>query len=154
MPTRNHQGFTLIELMIVIAIIAIIAAVAIPDLIEARKGSNEAAAIGAMRTIATAQTLFHDDDKDMNGVLDYAPTLVHLREFDLIDSSLATGEGQGYVIEMTASTDRLSWQAVASLAQPIEAAGVASSSINPSWSMDQARFPRFVRRGRSSAVAD
>ena len=57
---KLQKGFTLIELMIVIAIIAIIAAIAIPNLIEARKGSNEAAAIGAMRTLTTAQALFRE----------------------------------------------------------------------------------------------
>ena len=50
---RKHRDW----LMIVIAIIAIIAAIAIPNLIEARKGSNEAAAIGALRTLTTAQAM-------------------------------------------------------------------------------------------------
>jgi len=49
---NRNKGFTLIELMIVIAIIAIIAAIAIPNLIQARKHGNEASAIGALKTIA------------------------------------------------------------------------------------------------------
>ena len=50
---RREQGFTLIELMIVVAIIAIIAAIAIPSLLNARKAGNEASAISSLRTLST-----------------------------------------------------------------------------------------------------
>ena len=55
---QKKQGFTLIELMIVVAIIAIIAAIAIPNLLRSRIQSNESAAIGNLRTILGAQTAF------------------------------------------------------------------------------------------------
>ena len=55
MKTKSNAGFTLIELMIVMEIIAIIAALAIPALARQRIVTNEAAAVGNLRTISTAE---------------------------------------------------------------------------------------------------
>lgn len=56
--SRTKKGFTLIELMIVIAIIAIIAAIAIPNLVQSRIRANEASAVTAVKAYATAQVTF------------------------------------------------------------------------------------------------
>ena len=55
---NKKAGFTLIELMIVVAIIAIIAAIAIPNLLRSRIQSNESAAIGNLRTVIGAQVAY------------------------------------------------------------------------------------------------
>ena len=55
----KQKGFSLVELLIVVAIIGIVAAIAIPNMIASRRASNEAAAIGTLKTYAGAQATYH-----------------------------------------------------------------------------------------------
>ena len=103
MNFSSRGGFTLIELMIVIAIIAIIAAIAIPNLIEARKAGNETASIGCHKTISSAQAMFREMDKEGDGSRDHG-TLTELSSFgQLIDTLLGSGTKSGYLFSASYS---------------------------------------------------
>jgi len=104
--TRRQFGFSLIELLIVIAIILIILAVAMPRLSKSRMYAQEMAAIQAIRTIHTAQTQYYSTYGK------YAESLAALgpptsgapgpAASDLIQEDLAGGEKQGYKFTLTA----------------------------------------------------
>lgn len=96
-----------------------IAAIAIPNLVEARKAGNEAAALGALKTISSAQALFREGDKDDDGVFNYG-SLGPLEDANLIDGVLGGGTKNGYLFECEAGTDspEFTWWATARPAIP------------------------------------
>lgn len=71
MKTGTKSGFTLVELMIVVAIIAIIASIAIPSMINAMRASNERNASTSLKSFLMAQTDFRSNDRDANGIQDF-----------------------------------------------------------------------------------
>ena len=97
------KGFTLIEMMIVVAIIAIVAAIAIPSLLAARRTTLETNSVGSCRAYAEAQVMFHRNDWDADLMLEYALpyTLLNTQidgaglPIDLIDSAFAMAAGVG-----------------------------------------------------------
>lgn len=72
--TRKQLGFSLIELLIVVAIILIIAAIAIPNLMRARMAANESSAVASLRTIVTGESTYQSTYPTVG----YAPALVNL----------------------------------------------------------------------------
>jgi len=100
-------------------LMSVIAAIAVPNLIEARKHGNEAAAIGALMTISTAESLFREGDKEGDEEFDYG-SLRELSDVSLIDGVLGSGTKQGYVFtcEPHPETPEFLWTATASPAVP------------------------------------
>jgi type IV pilus assembly protein PilA len=125
---RKEKGFSLIELLIVVAIILIIAAIAIPNLLRARIAANESAAVGALRTLNTAQISYNSAYPTVG----FASTLTVLSQGDstcnppdsggacFIDSALASGTKSGYSFALSgvSGTPASTYQFIASPVAP------------------------------------
>jgi prepilin-type N-terminal cleavage/methylation domain-containing protein len=104
---KNSKGFSLLELLIVVAIILIIATIAIPSLLRSRQAANESAAVANLRTINTAQVTYLSSAAGKYGDL---PDLIAAKLLD--DTFTGTKAGYNYSVNLDATSSDYTIQAV------------------------------------------
>jgi type IV pilus assembly protein PilA len=132
---RKPKGFSLIELLIVVAIILIIAAIAIPNLLRARLAANEASAVASLRTISTAETMYASAYPTTGytcSLTDLGPPApgspVDTTGAGILDNVLSTGQKAGYyfALQDCAGTPKANYT---STAVPISIGGTGSRAF-------------------------
>lgn len=137
MRTKKIKGFSLIELLIVVAIILIIAAIAIPNLMRARRSANEGSAAASMRTLGSGELLYQSSHNDFG-------TLTALRDESIIDSVLGSGYKSGYTFAVTTTAHSTTTMAqFTATGAPTVATGVSQTG-NRYYFTDQTNVIRFA----------
>jgi prepilin-type N-terminal cleavage/methylation domain-containing protein len=125
---KREAGFSLLELLTVVVIIGVIAALAVPGLRRARQNASAGSAIQSLRTITTAQHLYERKFKV------YA-SLEDIGDEGTIDSHLSNGEKSGYTFVMTTDTDPNSFTCTAT---PLD-----EPAVSPHFFVDETAIIRF-----------
>ena len=107
---RNHRGISAVEVAVLVAILLVIAAIAIPNLLHSNLSSNESSALGSLRTLNSAcasyAMLYGGYPRDLANLGPGNPT--HSGAADLIDPVLASGTKNGYVFRYAAGATGVS----------------------------------------------
>jgi prepilin-type N-terminal cleavage/methylation domain-containing protein len=109
---KIEKGFSLIELLIVVAIILIIAAIAIPNLLRSRMAANQASAVGSVRTINTAAISYNSTygngfPPSMGAIGNNGTTTITCTNAELIDTVLTSKTKSGYTFIISPGTTQV-----------------------------------------------
>lgn len=142
---KRNKGFSLIELLIVVAIILIIAAIAIPNLLKARRSANEGSATASMRTIGSGELLY----RSTQGVF---TSLTGLSDDGVIDNVLGSGHKSGYTFTATTPGGTLAPLQFTATAEPIVSGGATASGVR-TYFTDETQVIRFSTTGPADSTS-
>jgi len=150
---KKQKGFSLIELLIVVAIILIIAAIAIPNLLKSKMAANESSAVGSIRTINTGEVTYAAGCP----AIGFTSSLVELNAgancasgTGIIDAVLAGGTKSGYTFAYTPTKDATGLYSTYTISA---VPGVVGTTGQRGFYSDQTGVIRYTLAGTAPTAA-